>query len=315
MTMAKNKKIIHYGWFFVALIAALLAAPNGTFIKVAADSFDVLTLNALRFGLIAIVMLPFVVYMWRRFNRKNTKYSILMGLCMSVAAFSYSMALSLSQVSYVSVIELSMPVIFIVYSILMTREKIRTRSIIGIAVAMTGAFLIVALPVLGNGEAGTSINILATVFALLQCLTYPLAIIFSRKANEHGLPVMVSFGISAIVVTIISASLSLLFMNPLSYTADMSLEVIVAIVYSALVVALIARTLNVLSYERIGSVAVSGVSYVESLVAILIPLVILGEQLSVELLVGGALIIIGVYFVETVHHKRSHRHIRLMQHH
>lgn len=313
--MIKTKRNIHHGWFFVAILAALLSAPNGTFIKVASDSLDLLTLNALRFGLIALVTIPYIIYMWRRFNKKNFQYSILMGLCMTIAALSYSTAIHLSQVSYVSIIALAMPVVFIVYSILMTHEKVRLRSMVGISIAILGAFLVVALPIISSGGVSTEFNPLATVFAILDCLTFPLAIIFSRKANEHGLPVMASFGVSAIVVTIVCGALSFILMDPLTYNVVASPQVLIAVGYSALFVALIARMLNVISYEHIGSVAVSGVSYIESLLAILTPIIILGEELSAELIIGAILIIIGVYFVETVHHKRSHQHIRVMQHH
>lgn len=313
--MVKTKQtFIKHAWFFVALLAALLSAPNGTFIKVAADSLDLLTLNALRFGLIAIVTLPYIIYMYRRFNKKNFRYSVYMGICMTVAALSYSAAIHLSQASYVSIIALSMPIVFIVYSILMTGEKIKARSFFGIMLAVIGAFLVVALPIIMNGGVVLEFNPLATVFAVVDCLAFPLAIIFSRKANEHGLPIMASFGVSAIVVTAVCTLAALIFVGPIAFAAAGSPNVVVAIVYSAIFVALIARMLNVASYERIGSVAVSGLSYVESLLAILIPLIVLGESISVELVLGAALILIGVYFVETVHHSRLHRHIRVMQH-
>lgn len=313
--MKKLKQIsAKHTWFFVAVLAALLSAPNGTFIKIASGEIDALTLNVLRFGLIALVTLPYIIRMRRKFNKKNTLYSFYMGLCMTIAALSYSAAISLSQASYVSIIALAMPIVFIVYSILMTRERIRSRSIFGIAVAVTGAFLVVALPMILSGEVTNDFPPLATVFAVIDCLAFPLAIIFSRKANDNGLPIMASFGVSAFVVTAVCLVLSSIFIDPVVYTALGSIDVIVAVVYSAIFVALIARMLNVASYERIGSVAVSGVSYIESLLSILLPLLLLGEVISIELVIGGLMILIGVYFVETVHHTRAHRHIRVMQH-
>jgi drug/metabolite transporter (DMT)-like permease len=313
--MKKSKQtLIRHGWFLIALVAALLSAPNGTFIKIASDSLDSLTLNALRFGLIALITIPYIMYMYQRFNKKNFRYSIYMGICMTIAALSYSAAISLSQASYVSIIALSMPIVFIVYSILMTGEKVRARSFFGIALAVTGAFLVVAIPIIMSGGIASEFHPLATVFAVIDSLAFPLAIIFSRKANEHGLPIMASFGVSAIVVTIICLIGALVFVGPVGFAAAGSPDVAVAIVYSAIVVALVARMLNVASYERIGSVAVSGLSYVESLLAILIPIIALRESISIELILGGALILVGVYFVETVHHKRIHRHIRVMQH-
>jgi drug/metabolite transporter (DMT)-like permease len=309
-----KQKYMKHTWFLIALLAALLSAPNGTFIKVASESLDPLTLNALRFGLIAVVTIPYIIYMYKKFNKKNFRYSIYMGICMTIAALSYSAAIQLSQASYVSIIALSMPIVFIVYSILMTGEKIKARSFFGIALAVTGAFLVVALPIIMNGGLGAEFSPLATIFAVIDCFAFPLAIIFSRKANENGLPIMASFGVSAIVVASVCALLAIVFVGPIGFAAASSPTVVVAIVYSAIFVALIARMLNVASYERIGSAAVSGLSYVESLLSILIPLIVLHESISIEILLGGVLILAGVYFVETVHHSRLHRHIRVMQH-
>lgn len=237
-----------------------------------------------------------------------------MGISLTIAALCYTTNVQLSQASYASIVQLGIPIVFIIYSILMTKEKVKARSILGIAIAAIGAFLVVALPIIMSGGDMAKINPFAMVVGVIDCLVYPLCVIFSRKANEAGLPVMVSFCMSAIIVAVVCTILALVFSGPASYVPALSPDVIVAVLYSGIVVALIVRMLNVLSYERIGSAALSGASYVESLLAILIPLIALGERLSIELVAGAILIVIGVYLVETVHNTRQHRHIRVMQH-
>jgi drug/metabolite transporter (DMT)-like permease len=312
--MSKTKKQTKHRWNIVALLAACLAAPNGTFIKIAFEDLDVLTFNSLRFGLIALVTLPYLLMMLRKFTKKNFKYSIYMGISLTIAVLCYSTNVQLSQASYASIIQLGLPIVFIIYSILMTKEKVKLRSVLGIAIAAVGAFLVVALPIIMSGGDMTKVNPFATAVGIIDCLVYPLSVIFSRKANEAGLPVMVSFCMSAIIVAIVCTALAFIFNGPTGYLPAMSPDVIIAVGYSGIIVALIVRMLNVLSYERIGSAALSGASYLESLLAILIPLIALGERLSIELVVGAILIVIGVYIVETVHNTRQHRHIRVMQH-
>jgi len=84
-----------------------------------------------------------------------------------------------------------------------------------------------------------------------------------------------------------------------------------AVGYSGIVVALIGRALNVWSYERVGGAVMSALGYLETFVAILIPVVVLNEKLSPEMVIGGVLILFGVYIVE--HHKHPHakHHISL----
>jgi drug/metabolite transporter (DMT)-like permease len=274
---------------------------------------DPIVFNSLRFALIAIVTLPYVMYVRRTFTKTNVKYALLMGITMTVAALSYVGAISLSQASYVAVIALGMPIVFILYSIGMTGERVRSRSIAGVSLAIVGAFVVVAWPLIFSGGLG-SYSVWATVLALVDVFVFPLAIIFSRKANEHGMPIMASFGISSVVVAIASGVLALAIVGVSAFESVGNMQTIIAVVYSAICVALIARLLNVMSYERLGSVVTAGLSYIENLLAILLPLLILGEIITLELIAGGLLILVGVYIAETQHHSKKHRHIRVMQH-
>jgi drug/metabolite transporter (DMT)-like permease len=309
--MKKNKQL--HLWFLAGLVAALLSAPNGIFIKLAGDSLDPLVFNSLRFILITIVTLPYVVYMRNKYTKTNIKYALLMGVCMTIAALSYVGAIQLSQASYVAIIALGMPIVFILYSIAMTGERVRSRSVVGVSLAVVGAFVVVAWPLIAGGSVG-NYNGWATVLAVVDVLVFPLAIIFSRKANEHGMPVMASFGISSIVVATTSTVLAFIFVGAAGYAAAWNPQTVLAVIYSAIAVALIARLLNVMSYERLGSVVTAGLSYIENLLAILLPLIILGETITSELITGGFLILVGVYIAETQHHSKKHRHIRVMQH-
>jgi len=310
--MTKNKHIA--GWFLLGLLGALLSAPNGIFVKLAGEELDPFVFNSLRFALITLVVLPYLIHVRRKINKKNLRYSIIMGACMTIAAMSYVAAISLSQASYVAIIGLGMPIVFILYSIAITREKVTSRSLIGLALAIVGAFIVVALPLIVDGGIAREQNIWATIFVLVDVFAFPLAIIYSRKANEAGLPVMASFGISASIVAVVTTIMALGTVGVVAYEAAFNPQAVVSIVYAAICVALIARILNVVSYERLGSVVTAGLSYVENVLAIALPLLLLGEVITLELVIGGALILIGVYIAEIQHRSKQSRHIRVMQH-
>ncbi len=312
--MKKNKKTRRFVWLYVGLLAALLAAPSATVIKIASGAVDPLVFNSLRFSMVVVVTAPYMIYMGRRFTRKKLQQSLLMGICMTIATLSYVTAISLSQASYVSVVTLATPVIFIVFSIILTNDRLKKRAALGITLAAIGAFVVVALPfILARGEP-TLYNPWATFLTIVNCLFFPLAIIFSRKANEQGLPIMASFGFASVVVAAVSTFVAIIFVGVDGYAPAGSIGVIAPIAYSAIGVALIARSLNVVSYEHLGAVVSGALSYVEYLLAIILPILILGEHITFELIAGGLLIFAGVYVTETQHHTARHRHIRVMQH-
>lgn len=81
------------------------------------------------------------------------------------------------------------------------------------------------------------------------------------------------------------------------------------VLYMALGVSLLAHMLTVMTYRRLGSAVTGGMQYVESFLAIALPILLLGERMTIEMLLGGMLILLGVILTER-HHvlRRKDRH-------
>jgi drug/metabolite transporter (DMT)-like permease len=153
---------------------------------------------------------------------------------------------------------------------------------------------------------------LATVLGLINCVTYTLAIIYMRKANEKGVTMPSMVGASALVVAVISFVLFMAVGDHSKTPTDISFWF--AVGYSGIVAALIGRVLNVKAYEHVGASLMSALAYLEMFIAILIPVFVLNEKLSPAMVVGGIFILLGVYVVE--HHKHPHvKHHITMRHH
>lgn len=75
-------------------------------------------------------------------------------------------------------------------------------------------------------------------------------------------------------------------------------SVIGSVVFSAIAVSLLARLITIVTYQRIGSAATAGFQYTEVFLAILIPVIVLGEHLTIEMVVGGSLILTGLLIAE-----------------
>ncbi len=309
MTKKHNK---NYHWFLIGLFAAVMAAPNGTIIKYIISDTSPFVFNACRFGLMALVTTPYILRSRKKINSKNFTSALVVGIFMLMAVMSYVAAIKTSQASYVSILTLLTPIVFVLMSVRITGEKISRRAVAGITLAAIGAFIIVALPIAFKQDASFHFYPLATFFGFCNVLFFPLAIIYSKKANDNGLPLTTIMGISAWSIFVVTALVSTVMGSWSSTTFNTSY--LLAIIYSGLVVAFLARVLGVASYEHLGSPVISGLSYLETLLAIIIPVAVLGEQLSIEMVIGGALILLGVYFVE--HHKSvHHKHYQLFKSH
>ncbi len=303
----KNKQNII--WYVVAVIAVLLASPNSTIVKITMDEVGPLWFNVFRFAVIAVLMTPFIILSIKKMTKKNVRYALLSGAAYATAVVGYTSAIHLSQASYVSTIDLAIPILLMVYSVLLTKEKVTRKSFVGIGIAALGGFIIIALPSLLSGSLESGFSFQATLLAFLNCLSFPLAVIFSRKANEAGLSLWATFGIMALVSTSVNITIALAVGAPAPVVSDLSQPgVIGAILYSAIAVSLLARLMTVAAYEKIGSATVAGLTYVESFISITLPILLLSERLTSETIIGGMLILIGVLIIELKHAPRLHIH-------
>lgn len=311
-TIVMVKKLQLNKWFLVGLFAAVVSAPNATIVKYVTNSIDPFIFSALRFALIAIITTPYIWLERKKFNTKNFKYAIMVGVFMTAAIFSYVWAIRLSQASYVTIITLITPIIFVVLSIKLTGDKINKRSVAGITLAALGAFIIIALPIAIHQKAPAQFYPLASALALLNTISFPLAIIYSKKSNEAGLPLTTIFSISSWIVLAFSVIFILLFVPVKSVTLSPGL--IFGIAYSGVIVALIARIMGVKSYEHIGSAVTSAIAYAETLLAVTLPVIILGEKISIYMVLGGVCILFGVYLAEHHHSKHKKHYLFLKSH-
>lgn len=288
----------------MALIGVLLAVPNGTIAKYTFSEVSPTVYNAVRFGIIAAVVWPYIVTKWKHLNKKNVAYALKFGFCMTIATLSNLWAIKLSQASYVSVIMMTAPLVFVVYAIKFDNQKVTRKSLLGLLIAAVGGLLVVVLPFV-SASGPVAFYPLATVLAFMNVLFFPLAIMYSKKSHDAGAPLFVSFGISATIICVISIIAVLL-------TTDVSSISIpglgwAAMLYSGLAVALLSRVLSVFSYEHLGAFTNGLFSYAEGLLMIIVPIIILGEVLTKEIIFGVILLLIGVYVVES-HTVSHHKH-------
>lgn len=300
IVMKQNKN--NHKWSFVALIAVLLAVPNATVIKVAVENIDPALFITIKAALVSIVLAPYILVKRAQISRQALKSAVFSGFFMSISTVSYAFAIEASKASYALMLMLLVPVISVLYAVRFDGKTVSHRSYAGMSLAAAGAFCIVGLPIVWRQEAGAGFYPLATALMVLVVLSFPLTVIFSKRAHQDGAPLAAVQGISSMVVFVCALTVSLFTVEAFS-GIDTSATTIFAIVYSALAVSFAARALSVAAYERINVALYSSLGYLEILMAVTLPIILLGEKLSREMVIGGILILVGVYAVE--HHKLS----------
>ena len=140
MHRQKKKGKNNFKWVLVALLAALIAAPNPTIIRVNVIDMDPIFFTLLRYVVVAVVCLPFVLIARKRLSRRGVISSLISGIFIATALTFFALAIEQSQANYVVVLMLLTPIIFIALSSKIVHEKISHQAMAGLTIAMIGAF-------------------------------------------------------------------------------------------------------------------------------------------------------------------------------
>lgn len=306
--MTKTKK-----WFWLALFTAVMAAPNALLLKRALGSIDPFLLNMLR-AIPALVCLPWMIRTLPRLKGATLRHVIYTSFGYSIASLSYILAIQHSNASFVSILLLLNPIALIWYAVRLTNESVKSHQVVGITFAAAGALIILCAPLASTGAAVKMFFPLATAFALIEVATYPLATVYGKKANVYGrIPMLALVGYASFLSIIINGTAWLVTDGVWPGSELAKADIILPIIYSGIGVGIMARALSIKAYTYIGAVATGALSYLETLLAIILPLLILHEQLSIFTVIGGCVMLLGVIIAE--HHRSRHlKHYHTLRH-
>lgn len=284
-------------WWYIGLFGALISAPNTTIIKYVTETLDPFVFIATRFAFLALIGLIYVWFVRHTFTRSGMRYTLISTLYMTVAVMTYVWAVNQSTASYLSILTLLNPIILVMMSRWLTGEKINSRVLSGVTLGLLGAFIIVAVPIALSQQSDVHFYPFATLLAAANVISYPLAIIYAKKATNTGVPVMGVLGISSTGVFIVAAVCSI---GSLGVVSEVISEpsIWLSMLYSAIVVALVNRAISIKCYDKLGAGPSASLTYIHTFIAILIPLIVLGEKLSIATVLGGILILVGALIVE-----------------
>ncbi len=298
--MSKKQK-----WFWICFIAALFSAPNALVLRYTSATLDPLLINAVRYGLAGLVFLPALLKDIPKILKSKRAFIklFLAGLSLAVAGVTYVIAIGSGPASYVSIIGLLSPIMLIIYAKRLSNERMSSRAITGIVIAAIGAMLVVVLP-LAKATGGAFVFYpLATITALISTLAYPVTVVLSKDINKR-------FKLHILSIVSFSSLLTALASFVLWYVFHGNQQVVISsvdiwsLMYAGLIALGLSRALTLRGYKYIDTPMLGSLSYIESFLAVILPVFVLHEKLSVEMIIGGCFILLGVYAIE--HHKSAH---------
>ena len=244
-------------------------------------------LSLFRAMLVASLIGIFLLVTKQTIPVKNLKKELILLMCSGASmAVNWILLFEAYKYTTVAIATLSYyfaPVLVTVASAFLFREKLGKKQIICFVMSTLGLIIVTGITNLGSG----SNNAVGILFGLGAAVLYAVCILLNKAIK----------GVGGIQRTFLQFVAAIAVMVPyVAFSGGVSLNAMTSLGWGSLLIVGLVHTgitycLYFTAVERIPGQEVAILSYIDPLVAVVIGVVVLGEPLSLQQMIGGAMIL------------------------
>lgn len=281
------------------LVTTFCWASNIVAGKAALTGFSPLALAQLRMA--AAATLYVLLYIaWRGFpTLRLTKRQWLVVTAMALTGITLNQicfvgGLARTSVTHTGLIQAVGPVMVLLFSAWMKMEALTSRKLLGLAISFAGVTLLLAeRPTRGNGA-----NWLGDLILVAACGFFAYYTILMKKIVDCFDPLTLNalvFGLGAILLApFCTASVAEIQWSRIPSHAWFGL------LYMVFFGSFVAYLIYAFALEKLSASNVAAFAYLQPVMAALLGIWLLGESISIAVVLGGSLILFGLYLTESV---------------
>lgn len=291
-------------WLGILLFGVIISVPEGTLIRVVGDSLSVSMMTTLRYGVAALFAIPFILIALKRgqVTVRRMLYMALLAVPLSLDPLISQYVIATTNASFQAVLSLSTPIVFVIISTILTKDKVTRNKIVGFLFAVLGGTVVVALPYLGSASS-VNYGSLPVVLMFVQAICISFEILVWRKENERGAPLVVILGVFYFVWAIIAGIMAVVF-GETGQVQNISTTNLLIVIYLGLIASIFYNAVFTGFYRYVGTTSAATMKYLKKALTIIMPIIVLGEAMSWQIALGTFLIIVGVIVV----HRKPRAH-------
>ncbi len=279
--------------YIYMILAALCLSTIGVLVKLIGDSIPVMSLNFLRIFIgfvFLLIFVPFIDRKWYKVSKKDLKEYFIIGIIYALSLSLYTAANIFASVQNAVLINYSYPFFVLIFGYFFLKENITRTKIVTLIIAFVGLYIINPFQF---GE-----NNFGNILALMGAFCYGILIVGMRKENKNH-------SIGDVIWFLFFASLILLPFPIMDGFGNLSLEIWTYIILLGVVSTGLAYIFYNLALEKIeaemGSIIAT---IITPLVSIILAIIIIGEQVNNNTIIGGSLLILSGIYLE-MHNKKK----------
>lgn len=284
-------------------------AITAMFVKFGVREIPPITFTVLRFIIAFLVTLPFYLkHPGIKISRKNIKWVFIDSVFFTINVTLFSISMQFTTVIMSQIIYAFVPVIVAFLAHFLLRERITKHKAIGSLVAFAGLIFLLLQSFHGQQNTfGTPLGNFLIVAAVFSWSAY---IIISKKIAHTYSQISIS------LVNFLATSVFLSFLVPFELTIrpfsilNISTLGIISLLIVGIISSAIIINLLQIGIKRCGAFVASLFGYIPPLSGALTAVPFLGEKITVNLVLGGIMIMLGVFYATT--YSQLKRYIKLI---
>lgn len=274
------------------ILYAFLSGAMAAVTKVGLFQIPPLSFAFIRFLLASLIVAPFV-WKKRRFLINDLKTLGPLSFFATLNIIFFVVGIKLTTANISQILYAAVPIVVGLIGYFVIGDKLSSKKVMGIIVGFIGTFLVLFLPILERGK--FSGNLFGNLLLVAAVFSWSLYMIFSKKAQKTHSP----FHIVSMFIIITTVALFPLFLIESTFQYgwwnNINIPAILSILYVVFAGTICTYLLNQYSIKHGGITFASMVFYLSPLFGFLVAFFLLGEQLTMGLIVGGVLALLGVY--------------------
>lgn len=290
----------------IFFLTAVIGAIGGASIKFTLTDFPPMILIFLRGALAALLLSPVVFLHKEKFTlNKEKKLLLTSGILFALNWVLFAYGIQKTTIIMGQLIYLPTPIIVAIVAYFTLREKITLDQIIGLIITLIG-MVILTQGAFGSKDSNSFGQPLGNFIIFLGLLAWSLYTITSRKISHIYNPLYLTF-INLLSVTLISFII-LMFPQPrqnFSFT-NVTISGILGLTSVA--------TLNSIGFfglyqwliKNTSAFTASLILYPTTVLASIVGIVFFNEKLTINLIIGGMLVLVGVFIASSLKHVRNY---------
>lgn len=283
-----------------AIVAnAVISGAVGAVTKVALVEMPPLSFAFLRFLIASLLLLPLLSYYKTPLVGRRILSLVPLSLLPTLNIIFYILGLANTTATISQVLYAGTPMLTALIVFLFLKEKLSSQKVVGIVIGLIGVLLVIVVPALSKSQAFSG-SLFGNLLVTIAVMCWSLYMVFSKPAQKIASPLVVT------AVFIFTTTIALFpfflydtFISKVGWWTKVSSAGIISLLYVVIFATILSYSINQYAIKHGGSVFASMAFYLLPVIGFLSAFMLLGEQLTPGVAIGGIIALVGVFVTTT----------------